>query len=73
MLVFHLHFLMNTVHAYSVSLHYITNVPLNPYRILMYAIAMADYDQDDDEVCKDFLKTKAAIDRLALYNSSVAR
>ncbi|CAL5394548.1 unnamed protein product [Camellia sinensis] len=38
-----------------------------------YAIAMADYDQDSMEVCKDFLKTKDGINRLALYHSSVGR
>ncbi|KAK9284815.1 hypothetical protein L1049_023992 [Liquidambar formosana] len=41
--------------------------------IILYAIAMADYDQDDVEVCKDVLKTKDGIDRLALYQSSVSR
>ncbi|THG01825.1 hypothetical protein TEA_006171 [Camellia sinensis var. sinensis] len=38
---------------------------------ILYAIAMADYDQDSMEVCKDFLKTKDGINRLALYHSSV--
>ncbi|XP_061346069.1 rab escort protein 1 isoform X2 [Gastrolobium bilobum] len=41
--------------------------------ILLYAIAMVDYDQDNDEVCKDLLKTKDGIDRLAQYSSSVGR
>ncbi|KAL5557401.1 hypothetical protein UlMin_039637 [Ulmus minor] len=41
--------------------------------IILYAIAMADYDQDDLEVCKDVLKTKDVIDRLALYQKSVGR
>ncbi|MED6220142.1 hypothetical protein PIB30_041990 [Stylosanthes scabra] len=41
--------------------------------ILLYAIAMLDFDQDDSKVCKDFLKTKDSIDRLALYSSSVGR
>ncbi|KAF5938254.1 hypothetical protein HYC85_025760 [Camellia sinensis] len=40
---------------------------------ILYAIAMADYDQDNMEVCKDFLKTKDGINRLALYHSSVGR
>ena len=44
-----------------------------PYRIILYAIALADYDQDNVEVCEDVLKTKDGIDRLALYNSSVGR
>ncbi|MED6173590.1 hypothetical protein PIB30_061023 [Stylosanthes scabra] len=34
---------------------------------------MLDFDQDNSEVCKDFLKTKNGIDRLALYSSSVGR
>uniref|UniRef100_A0A5B6Z7K9 Rab escort protein 1 n=1 Tax=Davidia involucrata TaxID=16924 RepID=A0A5B6Z7K9_DAVIN len=34
---------------------------------------MADYDQEDLEVCKDVLKTKDGIDRLALHHSSVGR
>ncbi|GMY21346.1 rab escort protein 1-like isoform X3 [Fagus crenata] len=41
--------------------------------IILYAIALADYDQDNVEVCEDVLKTKDGIDRLALYNSSVGR
>ncbi|KAL1315957.1 hypothetical protein AAHE18_15G028300 [Arachis hypogaea] len=41
--------------------------------ILLYAIAMLDYDQDNNEVCKDLLKTKDGIDRLAQYSSSVGR
>lgn len=41
--------------------------------ILLYAIAMVDYDQDNNEVCKDLLKTKDGIDCLAQYSSSVGR
>nr|POE57620.1 rab escort protein 1 [Quercus suber] len=41
--------------------------------IILYAIAMADYDQDNVELCENVLKTKDGIDRLALYNSSVGR
>nr|KYP33210.1 hypothetical protein KK1_045956 [Cajanus cajan] len=44
-----------------------------PERILLYPIAMVDYDQDNNEVCKDLLKTKDGIDCLAHYNSSVGR
>lgn len=39
----------------------------------MYAIAMADYDQENNKVCEDLLKTKDGIERLALYSSSVGR
>lgn len=39
----------------------------------MYAIAMADYDQDKLEGCRSVLKTKDGINRLALYHSSVGR
>ncbi|KOM45291.1 hypothetical protein LR48_Vigan06g059700 [Vigna angularis] len=41
--------------------------------ILLYAIALVDYDQDSNEVCKDLLKTKVGIDCLAQYSSSVGR
>ncbi|KAI7738379.1 hypothetical protein M8C21_008442 [Ambrosia artemisiifolia] len=41
--------------------------------IILYAIAMVDYDQDAGESCKDVLKTRDGIDRLALYHSSVGR
>ncbi|XP_059640293.1 rab escort protein 1 isoform X2 [Cornus florida] len=41
--------------------------------IILYAIAMADHDQDNLEVCKDVLSTKDGIDRLALHHSSVGR
>ncbi|KHN41821.1 Rab proteins geranylgeranyltransferase component A [Glycine soja] len=41
--------------------------------ILLYAIAMLDYDQDNNEVCIELLKTKDGIDSLALYSSSVGR
>ncbi|XP_045812878.1 rab escort protein 1 [Trifolium pratense] len=41
--------------------------------ILLYAIAMVDFDQENGEVCKDLLKTKDGIDRLAQYSSSVGR
>ncbi|KAF7829047.1 rab escort protein 1 [Senna tora] len=41
--------------------------------IIMYAIAMADCDQETNEVCEDLLKTRDGLDRLALYSSSVGR
>lgn len=41
--------------------------------IVLYAIAMAEYDQENGDVCKSVLKTKDGIDRLALYHSSVGR
>lgn len=41
--------------------------------IILYAIAMVDYDQYAGESCKDILKTREGIDRLALYHSSVGR
>jgi RAB protein geranylgeranyltransferase component A len=34
---------------------------------------MVDFDQENGEVCKDLLKTKNGIDRLAQYSSSVGR
>ncbi|KAG8363561.1 hypothetical protein BUALT_Bualt19G0035300 [Buddleja alternifolia] len=41
--------------------------------IILYAIALADYDQDNLEVCKDVINTKSGINRLALYHSSIGR
>lgn len=41
--------------------------------IILYAIAMADYDQENVEACKDSLKTKDGINRLALYLLSIGR
>ncbi|XVF18144.1 hypothetical protein REPUB_Repub10bG0187000 [Reevesia pubescens] len=40
---------------------------------ILYAIAMADYDQEDVGVCRDLLTTKDGIDLLALYSASVGR
>ncbi|KAL4366825.1 hypothetical protein GQ457_05G006020 [Hibiscus cannabinus] len=40
---------------------------------ILYAIAMADNDQEDTGVCRDLLKTKDGIDQLALYNASIGR
>ncbi|XP_022740696.1 rab escort protein 1 [Durio zibethinus] len=40
---------------------------------ILYAIAMADYDQEDIGVCRDLLTTKDGIDQLALYNASIGR
>ncbi|KAK9062087.1 hypothetical protein SSX86_019272 [Deinandra increscens subsp. villosa] len=42
-------------------------------QIILYAIAMVDYDQDAGESCKDVLRTRDGIDRLALYHASVGR
>ncbi|XP_027153231.1 rab escort protein 1-like [Coffea eugenioides] len=42
--------------------------------IILYAITMADYEQDNVEACKkDIVKTKVGIDRLMLYHKSVGR
>lgn len=41
--------------------------------VILYAIAMADYDQEDKEACKILISTKEGIERLALYHSSVGR
>ena len=41
--------------------------------ILLYAIAMVDFDQENGEVGVDLLKTKDGIGHLALYSSSVGR
>lgn len=42
--------------------------------IILYTMVMADYEQDNMEVCKkDIVKTKVGIDRLMLYHRSVGR
>ncbi|CAL9219863.1 unnamed protein product [Arabidopsis halleri] len=41
--------------------------------IILYAIAMLDYDQDNMETCRHILKTKEGIDRMALYIISMGR
>ncbi|KAJ8774696.1 hypothetical protein K2173_017142 [Erythroxylum novogranatense] len=41
--------------------------------IILYAIAMADYDQENMGASKGILRTRDGIDRLALYQSLVGR
>ncbi|KAJ8767205.1 hypothetical protein K2173_013602 [Erythroxylum novogranatense] len=41
--------------------------------IILYAIAMADYDQENMGASKGILRTRDGINRLALYQSSVGR
>ncbi|KAI3911685.1 hypothetical protein MKW92_030285, partial [Papaver armeniacum] len=41
--------------------------------MILYAIAMADYDQEKPEPRKNLLKTKDGIESLALFHSSVGR
>ncbi|KAI3914732.1 hypothetical protein MKW98_001968 [Papaver atlanticum] len=41
--------------------------------MILYAIAMADYDQEKPELRKNLLKTKDGIESLALFHSSVCR
>jgi len=42
-------------------------------KILLYSIAMVDFDQEDVELWKDLVKAKDRIDRLAQYSSAVGR
>ena len=42
-------------------------------RIILYGIAMVDYDQDNVEACGGLLKTREGIARLALYITSIGR
>ncbi|KAL1827855.1 hypothetical protein DCAR_0207053 [Daucus carota subsp. sativus] len=49
------------------------SLPPNIKSIILYAIAMADCDQDLAEIKTGILKTKEGIKRLALYNSSIGR
>ncbi|BFG39440.1 hypothetical protein CerSpe_257140 [Prunus speciosa] len=41
--------------------------------IILYAICLVDYDQDNLEVCKSVLKTRDGMERLALYQNSIGR
>ncbi|KAL0744258.1 hypothetical protein Bca4012_085771 [Brassica carinata] len=41
--------------------------------IILYGIAMLDYDQDNVETCGGLLKTREGIARLALYITSIGR
>ncbi|KAI3466224.1 hypothetical protein Pfo_022887 [Paulownia fortunei] len=41
--------------------------------IILYTIVLADYDQENLEVCKDVINTKSGINHLALYHSSIGR
>ncbi|XP_058110253.1 rab escort protein 1 [Magnolia sinica] len=41
--------------------------------MILYAIAMVDYDQDSPDICQKLTKTKDGMESLALYNSSVGR
>ncbi|XP_068649018.1 rab escort protein 1 isoform X2 [Aristolochia californica] len=48
-------------------------LPAKIKSIILYAIAMADYDQESPEDCKKLLRTKDGIEGLALYHASVGR
>ncbi|XP_023007630.1 rab escort protein 1 [Cucurbita maxima] len=48
-------------------------LPQKMKSIILYAISLADYDQNDTEVGKKKLLTKEGIDRLALYHTSIGR
>ncbi|CAF1937210.1 unnamed protein product [Brassica napus] len=43
------------------------------FSIILYGIAMVDYDQDNVEACGGLLKTREGIARLALYITSIGR
>ncbi|KAI3867146.1 hypothetical protein MKX03_008198 [Papaver bracteatum] len=48
-------------------------LPTKIKSMILYAIAMADYDQEKPELCKNLLKTKDGIESLALFHSSIGR
>ncbi|KAL5726537.1 hypothetical protein ACHQM5_009575 [Ranunculus cassubicifolius] len=48
-------------------------LPPNIKTIILYAIAMADYDQERLEECKNLVKTKDGIKTLSLYHASIGR
>ncbi|PRQ47218.1 putative GDP dissociation inhibitor, FAD/NAD(P)-binding domain-containing protein [Rosa chinensis] len=50
-----------------------TRLPHKIKSIILYSIAMVDYDQDNPKVYKSILKTRDGISRLALYQKSVGR
>lgn len=41
--------------------------------VVLYAIAMADYDQDSTDSCEKLLTTREGIQTIALYSSSIGR
>ncbi|KAK3163480.1 hypothetical protein QOZ80_1AG0004270 [Eleusine coracana subsp. coracana] len=41
--------------------------------VVLYAIAMADYDQDGTDSCEKLLTTREGIQTIALYSSSIGR
>lgn len=51
----------------------LSELPYFLYRIILYTIVLADYDQEKLEVFKDVISTKSGINRLALYHSSIGR
>lgn len=59
----------------SPFVEFLAKMPLPPKikSIILYGIAMVDYDQDNVEACGDLLKTKEGIARLALYITSIGR
>ena len=43
------------------------------FRIILYAIAMADHDQDNLEDHEKLMSTKQGLESLSLYSSSIGR
>ncbi|CAD6238895.1 unnamed protein product [Miscanthus lutarioriparius] len=43
------------------------------FRVVLYAIAMADYDQDGADPCEKLITTREGIQTIALYSSSIGR
>ncbi|XP_050388024.1 rab escort protein 1 [Argentina anserina] len=50
-----------------------TRLPPKIKSIILYSIAMEDYDQDTSKVCRSILKTRDGILRLAIYQKSIGR
>jgi Rab proteins geranylgeranyltransferase component A len=42
-------------------------------RVVLYAIAMVDYDQDGADPCDKLTTTREGIQTIALYSSSIGR
>lgn len=61
------------VEHWYVDVHFLVFFVWIMYRMILYAITLANYDQEDAESLKNLILTKDGIESLALYTKSVAR
>jgi hypothetical protein len=45
----------------------------NLCRLVLYAIAMTDYEQDNGDSCKRVVSTREGIETISIYTSSIGR